>query len=82
MNLPTASRVSLFGLGPLSVVAMFVAWAALQDIYHGEADLSLEWSLVRAAFLIIIAFHGFALVALWKSEADRIRRTPPPGESC
>ncbi len=75
MKLPTASRVSLLGLGPLSVVATLVALAALQDIYHGEADLTLEWSAVRLAFLIIITFHGFALVALWRCESERIRRT-------
>jgi hypothetical protein len=61
----TARQVSLV-LGALSVAAIVLALLALQDIYHGEPDLSLEWSAVRMSFLTIIAFHGFALFALWQ----------------
>jgi hypothetical protein len=35
---------------------------ALQEIYQGEADLTLEWRVLRVSFLVIVAFHivGFA----------------------
>lgn len=65
MTLRTACRVSLW-LGVLSVLAILAAHLALQDIYHGEADVSLEWNVVRVSFLIIITFHVFALIAAWK----------------
>jgi hypothetical protein len=29
---------------------------ALLDIYHGEADTTLEWNVVRMAFLVILVF--------------------------
>ena len=57
-------RVSLW-LGGLSLVAIVLANMALQDIYHQEADLGLEWGIVRLSFLFIIAFHVVALRALW-----------------
>ena len=56
-----------FALGVLSVVAVGAAALALQDIYHGEEDLTLEWSVLRVAFLIIILFHAVALLALRKT---------------
>ena len=40
---------------------------ALQDIYHGEVDLTLEWGVLRVSFLVIIAFHAAALLTLWKT---------------
>ena len=60
-----ACRLAL-GLGLVSILALFLAFMALQDIYHGEADLTLEWSALRLSFLVIIAFHATALFALWK----------------
>ena len=67
MTLRTACRVSLW-LGVLSVLAILAAHLALQDIYHGEADVSLEWNVLRVSFLIIITFHVFALIAAWKGQ--------------
>lgn len=69
MKARTARQVSL-ALGCLSVLGIVLALMALQDIYHGEPDLTLEWSMVRISFLIIITFHGCALVALWKSQTE------------
>lgn len=46
MTLRTASRVSLW-LGLLSLAALVLANMALLDIYHGEADTTLEWNVVR-----------------------------------
>ena len=36
---------------------------ALTD-YHGEADVTLEWMIVRLAFGAIVAFHIAGLLAL------------------
>jgi hypothetical protein len=66
MTLRTASRVSLW-LGSLSLAALVLANLALVDIYHGEADPTLEWNVVRLAFFVILAFHAVALTAAWKS---------------
>jgi len=43
-------------LGILALVAGFFAHLALTDIYHGEADVSLEWKIVQVATLIILIF--------------------------
>lgn len=40
-------------LGILALVLLFVALAALTDIYHGEEDLSTEWMFLRLAFGVI-----------------------------
>ena len=58
-----------FWLGLLSVLAIVLANIALQDIYHQEADLRLEWRLVRISFLVMFTFHGLALSALWTTIA-------------
>jgi hypothetical protein len=59
---------SLFslGLGGASILALGAAFMALQDIYHQEADLTLEWQIVRISMLMITAFHAVAIPALWK----------------
>jgi hypothetical protein len=59
------ARVAVW-LGVASVPAYFLAFAALQDIYHGEADLTLEWRALRLSFLIFLSFHAVALVVLLK----------------
>jgi hypothetical protein len=73
MTLRTACRVAL-GLGVLSVVAMLAAVMALQDIYHGEDDLSLEWAVLRVSSLVILVFHALALTAAWKGAGFPIDR--------
>jgi hypothetical protein len=65
MTLQTTSRLTL-GLGVLSVLAILAASMALQDIYHGEPDLTREWRMLRVSFLIVLVFHVFALTAAWK----------------
>ena len=51
-------------LGCLSSVGLVLSHLALTDIHHGDADLTLEWSALRIAFGIMIAFHVAALLAL------------------
>lgn len=62
---PKGIRELAIWLGSISSVGLVLLWLALQDIFHGyEADLSLEWSVVRVAFLVSVAFHLVSLVAL------------------
>jgi hypothetical protein len=51
-------------LGGISILAVVVSFLALTDIGHGESDLSLEWGVLRAAFLVIVLFQVSALVTL------------------
>ncbi len=44
-------------LGSLSCVAIVCAHLALTDIYHGEVDTSLEWTILQICFAIFILFH-------------------------
>ncbi len=51
-------------LGLLSVLAVVASHLALTDISHGEGDLSLEWTVLRISFAVIVAFHISALITL------------------
>jgi hypothetical protein len=51
-------------LAPLSGLALLLAALALQDIYHAETDVRLEWAVVRTAFAIVALFHVVAARAL------------------
>jgi len=68
MTLQSVSRVVLW-LGLLSLAALVLANLALIDIYHGEADQTLEWNIVRMAFLVILVFHAVALTAAWRGRS-------------
>jgi len=37
---------------------------ALTDIVHGEADVSLEWTILRVTVLVLFAFIGSSLFTL------------------
>lgn len=63
LDLKTSARISL-ALGVLSLLAVPLIHLALTDIYHGEADLSLEWRAVRACAVVIFMFQVSALVTL------------------
>ena len=67
-----------FRLGILSLIAILAAHLALTDIRHGEADLTLEWNVLRMSFLIILAFHVTALRALRQANRSRDRATSVP----
>ena len=59
-NLKTQIRVTM-ALGALWLLAGLATHLALTDIYHGEADVTLEWSIVRVCALVLLAFIGMAL---------------------
>lgn len=40
-------------LGILAMVVLLIAVAALTDIFHGQEDLTLEWTFLRLAFGVI-----------------------------
>jgi hypothetical protein len=62
-NLKTRIRVTIV-LGVLSLLAVLITHLALTDIYHGEADVTLEWRVVRICALVLVAFIGMALYTL------------------
>jgi len=56
-------------LAALTFVAGLFCHLALTDIYHGEADTSLEWRVVQCYGLIVLAFIGLTMSTLarvWK----------------
>lgn len=63
------------GLGVVSVVAIGVSHLALTDIWHGEGDLSIEWTVLRASAAVVVLFHVAALVTLI-GVVRRGRRSP------
>jgi hypothetical protein len=59
-------------LGVLSLIAGLFTHLALTDIYHGEADASLEWKVVQLSALVILVFIAMTLCTLsraWKALA-------------
>lgn len=62
-NLETQIRVAIV-LGALSLLAVVLTHLALTDIYHGEADVTLEWNIVRICALVLLVFIGLALFTL------------------
>lgn len=54
-------------LGMLSIIAGILGHLALTDIYHGEGDLTLEWSILQAGAFIIFAFVISSLLVLRKA---------------
>ena len=65
-HLKTQIKVTM-GLGLLSLVAGLAAHLALTDIYHHEADVTLEWNIVRVSALILLTFIGATLFTLQRA---------------
>ena len=61
---PQRLRLLAIWLGCFSSLGVLLMFLALTDIYHGEADVTLEWMIVRLAFGAIVAFHIAGLLAL------------------
>jgi hypothetical protein len=58
------SIVIPLSLGILSLIAMAFSHLALTDIAHGEANVSLEWTILRVTALVLLAFIGSSLFTL------------------
>ncbi len=54
-------------LGILALVAGIGTHLALTDIYHGEADTTLEWSIVRGCAIVLMIFLAAAMFTLWRT---------------
>ena len=52
--------------GVSSFVALVAMFLALKDIWHGEADVSLEWQMVEISLLVILVFHLLVLRMLYR----------------
>jgi hypothetical protein len=63
MNLKTQIIVTMV-LGGLSLLAGAATHLALTDIYHGEANATLEWNIVRVSALVLLVFICMALFTL------------------
>jgi hypothetical protein len=62
-NFKTQIKVTIV-LGVASLFAGLTAHLALTDIFHGGADVTLEWTILRVCALIVLAFIGMALFTL------------------
>jgi len=69
MNKHKQTIVITLSLGILSLIAMAFSHLALTDIVHGEADVSLEWAILRITALVLLGFIGstfFTLIRILK----------------
>lgn len=69
-KLKKSARVTL-GIGLLSIVAIVLSHLALTDIWHGETEVDLEWTMVQIGFAIIIVFHVAALATSYLALRER-----------
>lgn len=51
-------------VGMVSLAAFVLERLALTDIFHGEPDPRLEWTLVNAVLLPVVLFHVLGLVSV------------------
>lgn len=61
--LKTRARIAL-GLCGLSILAIVLSHLALTDIWRGEGDLSLEWSVLRVAMGLVLVSQGWIALTL------------------
>jgi hypothetical protein len=62
-SLHKLARITI-ALGVLTLVALGFSFLALNDIAHGESDLSLEWGILQATTFLIVMFVALAVVTL------------------
>jgi len=62
MNKYKQTIVIALSLGILSLIAMAFSHLALTDIAHEEANVSLEWTILRVTALILVTFIGSSLI--------------------
>lgn len=64
MNKYKQTIVITLSLGILSLIAMALSHLALTDIAHGEAEVSVEWTILRVTALVLLAFIGSSFFTL------------------
>jgi hypothetical protein len=53
--------------GVLAFLGLILSFLSLEDIYQGlEPDLTLEWSIVRITFFLILLFVPIAIFTIWR----------------
>jgi hypothetical protein len=69
-------------LGGLSLLALLFSHLALTDIAHGEADLTLEWSVLRVSAGILLAFiiSTFLMMRKWSKRSPQLSVDGFPGK--
>ncbi len=60
----TRGVIITFILAGLSLLALMFSHLAFTDMYHGGEDVSLEWSCLRIAALMFIAFITCTIITL------------------
>ena len=60
----------------ISLIALLAAALALQDISHGEIDVTLEWHVVQASFAIMLVFHVLNLGPLHQGRTNGSTAAP------
>jgi len=65
----------VMALGVVATLMGLLAALALQDIYHGEPDVIIEWRIVQLAALAIGAFIVSAMVVLGRALRETARRS-------
>ncbi len=66
IKLRTQIKVTMI-LGAIALLAGFASHLALTDIYHREADVTLEWNIVRVCALVFLVFIGSTMFTLWRA---------------
>ena len=69
-DLKRNARMAL-ALGVLSLLGIGASVFALNDIAHGESDLTMEWAILRVTALIVLMFIALSFVTL-----TRVLRLP------
>jgi len=67
MNSLKTQIQATMALGVLALLAGIVGHLALTDIFHNEADVTLEWNVLRICALILLTFIGSSLITLRKA---------------
>lgn len=63
--MPSRNSVRLnMALGALSFIALLFSHLALTDIYHGEANPALEWTILQVSTFIFVMFITLTLLNL------------------
>jgi hypothetical protein len=50
--------------GLLSLLFMYADWAALHDIFNGEPDTHLEWSILRIGLIVNFIFYIIGFITI------------------